>query len=179
MHIRNWGLWALVLLLPLRARSGDLYQIRQLSERELTNTYATMLLDACHHADSVWHESATDPAVGYWGSGRSDNMNEGIRSVAGMVIACGSLVKYDAALSDADRQECLRKATRAIRYAVSTHRSGAGKCTDGKPWGGSWQSAMWTGTLGASLPPKPTAFLASSPPRGFGMTPRPRRMAGT
>ena len=92
--------------------------------------------------------AATDPAVGYWGSGRSDNMNEGIRSVAGMVIACGSLVKYDAALSDADRQECLRKATRAIRYAVSTHRSGAGKCTDGKPWGGSWQSAMWTGTLG-------------------------------
>jgi hypothetical protein len=148
MYTRIWGLLLPLLLLPLRAQAGDLYHIRQLSERELTNTYATMLLDACHHANQVWQESTNDPAAGYWGSGRSDNMNEGIRAVAGMVLACGALVKYDGALSNADRQGCLRKANRAIHYAVSSHRTGAGKCTDGKPWGGSWQSAMWTATLG-------------------------------
>jgi len=105
-------------------------------------------LDACHHADQIWQESTNDPAAGYWGSGRSDNMNEGVRAIAGMVLASGALVKYDTALNGADRQECLRKATRAIRFAVSAHRSGVGNCTDGKPWGGSWQSAMWTATLG-------------------------------
>jgi hypothetical protein len=57
-------------------------------------------------------------------------------------------VKHDRALSDADRQNYLCKATRAVRYAVTTHRTGGQKCTDGKPWGGSWQSAMWTATLG-------------------------------
>jgi hypothetical protein len=148
MHIRSWGLLAWLLLLPVRAQPEDLYHIRQLSERELTSTYATMLLDACRHADKVWQESATDPAAGYWGSGRSDQMNEGIRAIAGMVLACGALVKYDRALSDADRQDYLRKAQRAVRYAVTTHRIGSQKCTDGKPWGGSWQSAMWTATLG-------------------------------
>jgi hypothetical protein len=75
-------------------------------------------------------------------------MNEGVRAIAGMVLACGALVKYDAGLSDADRQDYLRKAKRAIRYPVSAHRTGAGKCTDGKPWGGSWQSAMWPSTPG-------------------------------
>jgi hypothetical protein len=75
-------------------------------------------------------------------------MNEGIRAIGGMVLTCGALLKYSDVLSDSDRRACLRKATRAIRYAVTSHRSGTQKCTDGKPWGGSWQSAMWTGTLG-------------------------------
>jgi hypothetical protein len=65
MHIKTWGLLPLLLLLPLRAHSGDLYHIRQLSERELTGTYATILLDACHHADSFWQESTNDPVAGY------------------------------------------------------------------------------------------------------------------
>jgi hypothetical protein len=148
MCVSSWGWLPLLLLLGRRGPAEDLYHIRQLSERELTRTYATMLRDACRHADTFWQESTNDPAAGYWGSGRSDQMNEGIRAIAGMVLASGALVKYDRALSDADRQDRLRKATRAVRYAVASHRTGAGKCTDGKPWGGSWQSAMWTSTLG-------------------------------
>jgi hypothetical protein len=86
--------WLLMLLLlPALAPAEELYHLRQLSERELTNTYATLLRDACHHADSVWQESATDPAAGYWGSGRSDQMNEGIRAISGMVLAGGALVR--------------------------------------------------------------------------------------
>jgi hypothetical protein len=143
----------LLLLLPLRAHSEDLYPIRRLSPAALNQTYTTLLLDACGHADSVWHDSATDPRAGYWGTGRSDQMNEGIRAISGMVLASAALLKYSDNLSPPDRQARLRQATRAIRYAVSSHRTGAQTCTDGKPWGGSWQSAMWTATLtfGAGL----------------------------
>jgi hypothetical protein len=140
-------------LLPLCAHSEDLYHIHRLSEGELMQTYASLLSDACRHADNVWHDSSTDPRAGYWGTGRSDQQNEGIRSVSGMVLACGALLKYSDAFSDSERRHYLDQASRAIHYAVSTHLSGTQKCTDGKPWGGSWQSAMWTGTLtfGAGL----------------------------
>jgi hypothetical protein len=74
-------------------------------------------------------------------------MNEGIRAISGMVLTCGALLKYSDALNDSERRHYLNQATRAIRYAVGSHLTGTQKCTDGKPWGGSWQSAMWTGTL--------------------------------
>jgi hypothetical protein len=137
----------LFLLLPICAQSEDLYHIRRLSERELTRAYTTLMLDACRHADKVWQDSSANPRAGYWGTGRSDQMNEGIRAISGMVLTCGALLKYSDALSEADRHHLLNQATRAIRYAVSSHLTGTQKCTDGKPWGGSWQSAMWTGTL--------------------------------
>ncbi|HOX58480.1 MAG TPA: hypothetical protein P5205_15475 [Candidatus Paceibacterota bacterium] len=137
----------LVLLLPICAQAEDLYHIRHLSEGELTQTYARLLLDACRHADRVWQDSATDPHAGYWGTGRSDQMNEGIRAISGMVLTCGALLKYSDNLDAPERHIRFRQATRAIHYAVSTHRTGTAKCTDGKPWGGSWQSAMWAATL--------------------------------
>ena len=136
-----------LLLLPARSQSEDIYHIRRLSERELTQTYTSLMLDACRHAESVWQDSATNLNAGYWGTGRSDQMNEGIRAISGMVLTCGALLKYSDALSDADRRHYSSRATRAIRYAVSSHLTGTQKCTDGKPWGGSWQSAMWTATL--------------------------------
>jgi hypothetical protein len=51
-------------------------------------------------------------------------------------------------LSEAERKQYAHKALAGIRYATSSHLTGTRKCTDGKPWGGSWQSALWTGTLG-------------------------------
>jgi hypothetical protein len=104
MRLRSWGWIPLLLLLPLRVQSGDLYHIRQLPEPELTARYTAMLADACRYADRVWQESTNDPAAGHWGSGRSDNMNEGVRAIAGMVLACGALAKYDRELGEADRQ---------------------------------------------------------------------------
>jgi hypothetical protein len=139
-------LW-LALLLPVWAQGADLYHIHNLSERALVRTYEELLRDACRHADQFWQDSATNPQEGYWGSGRSDQMNEGIRAVSGMVLTCGALLKYSDALSPAEREKYLQRASHAIRYAVGSHRTGPHTCTDGKPWGGSWQSAMWTGTL--------------------------------
>ena len=141
------GLLPLLLLLTGPACAEDLYHLHTLSEREFSRTYTDLMRDACRHADQFWHESDVDPRAGYWGSGRSDNMNEGIRAISGMVLTCGALLKYSDALKEAEREKRLGQATRAIRYAVLSHRTGPLKCTDGKPWGGSWQSAMWTATL--------------------------------
>ena len=142
-----------VLLLPIYAPAEGLYQIRQLSEQEVLRTYTGLLRDACHYADREWKSSSFDPAAGYWGDGISDG-NQGIRTVASMVLACGTLLKYDDGLNDSDRRDLLVKATAALRYATVTHVTGTQKCADGKPWGatdkfgpGSWQSGMWTGTL--------------------------------
>jgi hypothetical protein len=137
----------LLLLLAARARADELYHIRHLSERQFAEAYTTLLLDACQHADKFWQDSSTNAGAGYWGSGRSDQMNEGIRAIAGMVLTCGALLKYDNGPDAAERAVRLSQARRAIRYAVSTHLTGTEKCTDSKPWGGSWQSAMWTATL--------------------------------
>jgi len=62
-------------------------------------------------------------------------MNEGIRAISGMVLSCAALLKYADNLDAAEREIRLRQATRAIRYAVSTHRTGTQNCADGKPWG--------------------------------------------
>ncbi len=138
---------ALIVLAPFCPRAGELYQVRGLSEEAIVGAYTMMLVEAYAHADQFWKASAFDPAAGYWGNGLSDG-NEGIRAIGEMVLTCGTLVRYADALSGKQRQDCLSKAKAAIRYATTTHRTGRQRCTDGKPWGGSWQSAMWTGTLG-------------------------------
>jgi hypothetical protein len=135
-----------LLLLPICARADDIYHIRPLSERELVATYETVIRDACRYAERDWHTSSFDPSAGYWGDGISDG-NEGIRGISQMVLACGALLKYSDAITDAERRDYTRKATAAIRYCVSTHVTGTQNCTDGKKWGRNWQSAMWTGVL--------------------------------
>ena len=151
-----------------------------------------------------WKNSSFDPAAGYWGDGVSDG-NEGIRTIASMVLACATLLKYDDGLSDDERRELLDKATAAIRYVTATHITGPQKCTDGKHWGAtekfgaeSWQSGMWTGTLafGAWLmwDKLDPSVAERRPARGClggrhpgqkataqrisGWTPRPRKTAG-
>src|ERR1051325_10166369 len=123
------------------------YEIRRLSEKEILQTYTNLLWDAVHHADQFWHDWPDHPEAGMWGTGRSDQMNEGVRAISEMVFTSGVLAKYSAAPGSSDRNELVRKATAAMRYVVASHLSGSQKCTDGKPWGGSWQSAMWTGTM--------------------------------
>ena len=127
--------------------------IHRMSEQDVVQAYTKLLRDACRSADHEWKTAQFGSDAGYWGDGVSRG-NEGIRTIGGMVLACGTLVKYDEALSDSERREMLAKATAAIRYVTATHVTGTQKCTDGKPWGAtekfgaeSWQSGMWTGTL--------------------------------
>lgn len=137
----------------INSSNGDLYRIRELSERELLQTYTALLVDACANADGDWKISAFDSQAGYWGDGVGDG-NGGIRTVASMLLACEALIKCDDGLGAAERRGFLDKSIAALRFATATHRTGTQKCTDGKQWGatenfgpGSWQSGMWTGTL--------------------------------
>ena len=151
--MRDMKIFLILLLLPFCASAEDLYQVHPLSEREILQTYTQLLRDACHHAAGDWKSSSFDSAAGYWGDGVSAG-NQGTRTVASMVLACGTLLKYDDGLSESERREWLAKATAALRYVTATHITGTQKCMDGKPWGAtdkfgpeSWQSGMWTGTL--------------------------------
>ncbi|MGZ4972430.1 MAG: hypothetical protein ACXWDN_06690 [Limisphaerales bacterium] len=136
-----------LLLFPLWVPANDLYSQRSLSEKETLKIYVTLLHDACRHSEKFWTNSSADGRVGRWGTGRSDLMNEGIRAISGMVFASAALLKYSDVLTPAERIEYHKKIVAALRYATSTHRTGTEKCTDGKPWGDSWQSAFWTGTM--------------------------------
>ena len=138
--------WCLFSLL-FTAKARDLYSVHHLSEQELLQTYARLMVDGCHHSDKFWKVSTFDPSAGYWGNGISDG-NEGIRAVGEMVFTCGTLLKYSDAFTPTERQQFLNKARAALRYAAATHVTGNQKCPDGKQWGHSWQSAMWAGTLG-------------------------------
>lgn len=145
------------LLLPLSVSARDLYQIHPLSEKELQQTYVQLLHDACLYADRDWTNSSFDPAAGYWGGGLSGE-NNGIRPICAMVMACGTLLKYDDGLSAGERADLLAKTTAAIRYVTATHFTGPQKCVDGKQWGGldrpgvrtgrvQWESSYWTSSL--------------------------------
>jgi hypothetical protein len=136
----------LLLLLSAVAHAEDVYDIRPLSEGELISTYENLILDACRHSDDQWHDWPVDSRAGHWGTGVSGG-NEGIRAISNMVLASGALLKYSDSLTDDERRELMRKATAAVRYVVLTHKSGTQKCTDGKQWGGDWQSAYWAGTM--------------------------------
>jgi hypothetical protein len=140
-------LGALFILVPVGTLRADLYHVHKLSEQELMRNYSSLLIEACHHADQFWKTSTFDPAAGYWGDGVSDG-NQGIRAIGEMTLTCGTLLKYSGSLTEAERGDWFSKARAAIRYAAATHRTGRQKCADRKQWGGSWQSAMWTGTLG-------------------------------
>jgi hypothetical protein len=128
-------------------QAGELYHLQGLSEQEVMQTYTALLVDACRHSDQFWKSSPVSSNAGYWGDGVSSG-NQGIRAIAEMVLTCATLLKYSDALTPAETKGCLEKATGALRYVTATHLTGTKACSDGKHWGGNWQSALWTGTFG-------------------------------
>jgi hypothetical protein len=135
-----------VLMMPVVAQAGEVYNIRQLSEREMQQMYTSMLRDACRHSAGFWHQSESDPKAGYWGSGVSGE-HEGIRTTGNEILACGVVLKYCPDLKADERRELRERAAAALRWVVETHLTGTQKCTDGKQWGNNWQSAMWTANI--------------------------------
>lgn len=136
-----------LLLIPsVYACAGGIYQINPLSERDLMATYTRILLDSSSQADGEWHDWPVNPNAGYWGDGMSEG-NQGIRAISDMVLTYGALMRYSNDMKGYKRKEALKKVSGAICYVVSTHVTGTQKCVDGKQWGNSWQSGMWTGTL--------------------------------
>lgn len=147
------SIFLLLMVCPICVSAESLYQIHPLSEQQVRQTYRELVRDACRNAEPEWKTATFDSKAGYWGDGVSGG-NEGIRTIGGMVLACGTLLKYDDSLTDHERHDLLEKVAAGLRYVTATHITGPQKCTDGKHWGateqfgpGSWQSGMWTGTL--------------------------------
>lgn len=136
-----------LLLMPVCAGADDVYHIRSLSQHDLLKMYQDVMLDSCRHAEKEWHVASFDSDAGHWGTGISGG-NEGIRAIGEMILTSAALLKYSDLVNDRDKKDLMAHTTAALRYVVATHRTGAQKCTDGKQWGGDWQSAMWTGTFG-------------------------------
>lgn len=126
---------------------ADVYRVRpDITEQELHGLYVDMLLKFTRLAEGVWHDA--DPGLGYWGTGRSDWNNEGIRAVSTTALAYALLAKEPGTLDRKAREHYVARAISGIRYAVRTHKTGGLKCTDDKQWGDSWQSTFWTSNLG-------------------------------
>src|SRR5690348_3580524 len=104
-HCLNLKLFFLLLCFSVAAQAEEPYRVHHLSERELLQTYSSLMRDACHHADQFWQDWPADARAGFWGSGRSDQMNEGVRAISGMVLSCGSLLRYSDALDENDRKK--------------------------------------------------------------------------
>ncbi len=108
-------------------------------------TLRAMLADYRHYAENQWHDDAAHPGEGYWGTGRGDGGNEGVRAITTTALAYAVLGREgDTQYSTAAR------VGPALRYAAEIHVTGSHVGTDGKKWGHSWQSAMWTGNLGVA-----------------------------
>jgi hypothetical protein len=106
-----------------------------------------MLIDYRRYAETLWHSAPTDtmPGMGYWGTGKSDGGNEGVRAIANTALVYALLSREgDKTFSVADRVEP------ALRYAAAIHNTGAQAGTDKRKWGDSWQSAMWAGNMGVA-----------------------------
>ena len=104
------------------------------------------LLDFERYAESVWHDAPAPPKSGYFGDGRSGG-NGGIRGMCGIAVSYAVLIReYPDAKENARRR---RRVEATLRYASATHQEiSKATCIDGKTWGFSWQSSLWTGSMG-------------------------------
>lgn len=104
-----------------------------------------MLRDYRRYAETLWKQPADRPGMGFWGSGRAEGGNEGVRAQANTALVYALLHREgDRAFPIAARVEP------ALRYAAAIHLTGTATGTDAKKWGNSWQSAMWAGNLGVA-----------------------------
>jgi hypothetical protein len=138
----------IVLLICAVSASAGVYTVKpSISNDDLMGLYSTMLTQYCQYAESKWHTSAFDPNAGYWGSGINDGGNDGTRAVTDTALAYAVAAKKTDAVNARLRAVYVRHAVAGIRYTASTHLTGKQVCTNGKQWGNTWQSSMWTGTM--------------------------------
>lgn len=101
------------------------------------------------YAERGWHGNYQDnPALGYFGDGRSDE--NGQRTLANFCLVYAWLATnpaYDSTESGVSRETLRAHALAAIRYRLRTHVTGDLPCTDDRPWGNHWQSAWWVSRM--------------------------------
>lgn len=144
-----YGCLAAIVLVSSGAASAQ-------GDHPISRRYLDCLERFQDHARTIWHESdeametqpgrgssAASPGSGYFGDGGSGG-NGGIRGTCGVLLSYATLLRA----GRGDRDELVGALRKGLRYAALTHRVAGHKCRDGKQWGGSWQSALWSGSLG-------------------------------
>ncbi|MCC7495369.1 MAG: hypothetical protein IT204_23670 [Fimbriimonadaceae bacterium] len=109
--------------------------------------YLRILQRFPRYAERGWHDH-TDPTLGWFGDGRSDE--NGQRTLANFTLVYAWLAtrpKYDPRVSGVPLATVRQHALQAIRHRLRTHVTGDLKCTDEKPWGNHWQSAWWVSRM--------------------------------
>src|SRR5690242_6518417 len=100
-------------------RAG-VYDIKpDISEGELRRLYTDMLYKFTLHAETLWHDAGG--GMGYWGTGRGDWNNEGIRAISTSALTYTVLVKHSSLLDKKQKALYINRALAGIRYAVNTH----------------------------------------------------------
>jgi len=115
-----------------------------------TAAYLDILAHFPVYLDQAWHD--LDGGRGYFGD--PSHLEAGARAM-GNVVFTAALLATDPDYRPAQgcREDLLRKARAGLAYMTHGHVSGGGRCADGQPWGGVWQSAWWATrmALGAKL----------------------------
>lgn len=86
-----------------------------------------------------------DPSSGLlcYGSGGSDHwsVQSNLKALAALAVLAADK-DFQPARAQVARDQLLDQARDCLRFALHTHHSGEGTCTDGKSWGHSWISAL-------------------------------------
>ena len=124
-------------------------QIPTERSRRLMQVYYDSMLD---WSDVLGKHFVPVPDHSDWGYyGLGGNAEDEVRPITYAVQVNAFLSAIDppsGPLPPARRSRLRREAIAALRYLVHSHVSGGGKCLNGKPWGHTWQSAMWSRSVG-------------------------------
>jgi hypothetical protein len=135
-----------ILAISVAAFSAPRFQAAPMPAGPMAADYVRILSRFPLYAERGWHDGyQSDPAVGYFGSGRSDE--NGQRTLANFIMVYALLATapgYDASASGVTREQLATHALAAIRYWTRTHLTQDLTCTNGVPWGHHWQSSWWT-----------------------------------
>ena len=88
-------------------------------------------------AERYWYDDPAEPTRGWYGSGFD---NWGVQTNQKYVAAAATVAAYGS--DPQTRSFAAARALAALRFSLWSHRSGPGRCADGRPWGHTWISAL-------------------------------------
>lgn len=108
--------------------------------QEIQFTALRLLRDWATNAENYWAD--LPDGTGYYGTGYD---NWGVQTNQKYVTALAALATCSHAEAQSlniNRDWAVGRAVAALRFSLASHKSGAGRCTNGTQWGRTWISAL-------------------------------------
>lgn len=96
-----------------------------------------LLNDWAIFSERYWNAWPNSSGTGFYGTGFN---SWGVQTNQKYFAALATLAAHPA--SPADREWALQRALASLRFSLSSHQSGEGRCSDGTRWGHTWISAL-------------------------------------